>query len=42
MSKLRLSVKFANVLKAMGNNKISKEILRNVNQEMDLVNNPEM
>ena len=39
MSKLRLSVKFANVLKAMGNNKISKEILRNVNQEMDLVNN---
>lgn len=39
MSKLRLSVRFANVLKAMGNNKISKEILRNVNQEMDLVNN---
>ena len=39
MSKLRLSVRFANVLKAMGNNKISKEILRNVNQEMNLVNN---
>ena len=39
MSKLRLSVRFSNVLKAMGNNKISKEILRNSNQEMILVNN---
>ena len=39
MSKLRISVKFANVLKAMGGNKIAREILHNTNTEMTLVNN---
>ena len=39
MSKLRISVKFANVLKAMGGNKIAREILHNANTEMTLVNN---
>lgn len=39
MSKLRISVKFANVLKAMGGDKIAREILHNTNTEMELVNN---
>ena len=39
MSKLRLSIKFANILRAMGRNKIAMEILSNANTEMDLVNN---
>jgi hypothetical protein len=39
MSKLRISVRFANVLKAMGGDKIAREILHNTNSEMTLVNN---
>ncbi len=39
MSKLRISIKFANVLRAMGRNKIAMEILSNANTEMELVNN---
>jgi hypothetical protein len=39
MSKLRISIKFSNVLKAMGRNKIAMEILSNANTEMKLVNN---
>ena len=39
MSKLRVSVRFANLLKAMGGNKIAREILNNVNIEIELLNN---
>jgi len=39
MSKLRISVRFANILKAMGGNKVAREILHNSNTEMNLVNN---
>ena len=39
MSKLRISIKFANILKTMGRNKIAMEILSNANTPMQLVNN---